>query len=417
MSEFLVIRLDPAPRETASWVAVDETGALLGPAGHGELPAALPAAAGRQLIVLIPALDVLRTRVDVPVKGGGAKVLQAVPFALEDQLAEDVEDLHFAVGAREADGRVPVAVVRREIMDAAIARLAEAGLTAERIYAESDAVAAMPNTATLLVQEDCAVLAEPDGCVTALDTAELGGLIELWLARQAGDSTTLPHLVVYGSPEALANLDEIWDGLRPRVESLEVRSMAEGALPRLAAQIVTAPGVNLRQGALAQRSDLWIHWPAWRAAAMLLVTLAAAALATQLAELRQMHAEIGALDRSIDQAFHFVFPNAGPIQDARAQLSSGLQQLGGQNAGGSHEFLDTLRIIAQAVGTGQAHVEAVNYRKGTMELRIRTPTVEALDQIQQQVTRTGALKAQIQSANASGDNAVVGRLQITRAGG
>ena len=206
--------------------------------------------------------------------------------------------------------------------------------------------------------------------------------------------------------------------MRPRVESLEVRSLVEGALPRLAAQIVTTPGINLLQGTYAQRSSLMAYWPAWRLAAALLVGVALLGLAAQLAEIRRMRGEIAGLDRSIDQAFHYVFPDAGPVQDARAQLSSRLQALGGQSAGGSHEFLDALRIVAQAVSSNsQAHIEAVSYRTGTMELRIRAPTVETLDHIQQLVTQAGGLKAQIQSANAAGTNEVVGRLQITKAGG
>ncbi len=418
MSEFLVIRLDPSPRETATWVAVDETGALLGPVGGGELTEAVAAAESRQIIVLIPALDVLRTRVTVPVKGSAAKVLQAVPFALEEQLAEDVEALHFAAGSREADGRVPVAVVKREVMDAVRGRLAGSGLAVQKIYVESDAVGGMPNTATLLVEEDSAVLAEADGSITAMDTGEVAGLLELWLARQeaAGDEMPPLHLVVYGPPAPLAALGADLENLRPRLASLEVRSLAEGALPRLAARVVTAPGINLLQGDYAQRSSLMVHWPAWRAAAILLLTVGVLGVGAQIAEIRRMRGEIAALDRSIDQAFHYVFPDAGPIQDARTELSSRLQELGAANAGGSHEFLDTLRMVAQAAGNSQTHIEGVNYRAGTMELRIRAPTVEALDRIQQAVTQAGGMKAQIQSANASGTNEVVGRLQITRAG-
>jgi general secretion pathway protein L len=419
MNEFLVIRPDPPPGQTASWIAVDETGALLGPPMYGDLPDAVPAAAGREIIALVSAPDVLRTRVEVPVKGGAAKLLQAVPFALEEQLAEDLDALHFAIGSREADGRMPVAVVRRETIDALCARLSGAGLAPHGIYAESDAIAGMPNTLTLLVQDSYSILTEPDGSVTALDTGELSALLDLWFAsrEKAGGENIPSHLVVYGSPQALSSLESVWQDLTPRVESLEVRSLSEGALPRLAAQIVTAPGINLLQGSFAQKSSLWTYWPAWRIAAMLLVAVVALGLVTQVAQLRRMRGEIAALDRSIDQAFHYVFPDAGPIQDARAQLSSRLQELGGRGGAGSHEFLDALRVIAQAVSsTGQARVEAVNYRTGTMELRIRAPTVETLDRIQQQVTQAGGLKAQIQSANASDNNEVIGRLQITRAG-
>ncbi len=417
MSECLVVRLDVAPRDTAAWIAVDETGALLGPPGHGHLSEAVPAAAGRQVIALVPALDVLRIRAEVPVRTGG-KLLQALPFALEEQLAEDVDDLHFAAGSRDPQGKVPVAVTRREVMDGWTRRLAEAGLAPTRAYCESDAVGAMPNTATLLIQPDCALLSDPDGDVTAFDSEEIDAFLGLWMSRRRATPASGPlHLVVYGSPEAVVPLTPLFDDLRSRVESLDVRTMPEGALPRMAAQIVTSPGINLLQGDYAQRSGFAAYWPPWRSSAALLSALAVAVVGVYLLELRQIRGEIAALDRSIDQAFHYVFPDAGPVGDARTELSGRLQQLGGQSAGSSREFLDVLRVVAQAVaGNGQTRIEGVNYRSGTMELRLRAPDVESLDRIQQAVIQAGGLKAQIQSANASGSE-VIGRLQITRAGG
>jgi general secretion pathway protein L len=418
MSDYLVIRLDPQPQETASWVAVDPTGAILGAIARGTLADAAQAAVGRQVVVLVPAADVLRARADVPVKGGG-KLLQALPFALEEQLAEDVEALHFAAGARSAEGELQAAVVRRELMDAWIVRLAAAGIAPQRIHSEADAVGGMPNTATLLVDHDGAVLVEPDGAVTAIDLDGVESLFELWLARRDAAAEPTPvNIVVYGMPELLATLDPVWERLGPRVESLEIRALADGPLSRLAAQIVTTPGINLLQGDYAPRSTLAAYWPAWRVAAMLLVALGVLTFVTQFAELSRVRGQVAELDATIDQAFHYVFPDAGPVQDARAQLSSRLQQLGERGARGSHEFLDALNVLSRALRNGgeATRVEAINYRAGTMELRVRAPNVESLDKIQQLVTQGGGLKAQIQSANASGDE-VVGRLQITRAGG
>jgi general secretion pathway protein L len=419
MSELLVIRLDAGGAGTAQWVAVDATGAVSGATGAGLLADAAPAAAGRSVTVLVPARDVLRTRADVPLKGG-AKLQQALPFALEEQLAEDIDVLHFAAGARGEDGRLDVAAVRRDTLAGWLAALEAAGIVPQRVCSEADAVAPMPNTATLAVQEDAAVLVEPDGTSTAMDADAVEGVLALWLARRpaAGDPEAVPlHLVAYGSPGALAPLEPVWDELRPRVETLDVRVLAEGLLPRLAAQAATAPGVNLLQGAYARRSGVGAWWPAWRVAAALLAAFALLATAAALLELRALRREVAALDATIDQAFHYVFPDAGPIQDARAQLSSQLQLLGGQGGGASHEFLDTLRAVAQALSAnGGARVEAVSYRTGTMELRLRAPNVEALDRIQQLVSQSGGLEAQIQSANAAGEE-VVGRLQITRQGG
>lgn len=419
MSEILVIRLGIAAADNASWIAVDDTGALLGGVGTGPLADAAAAAGSRQVIALAPALDVLRTRADVPLRSG-PRLLQALPFALEEQLAEDVDAMHFAPGQRIGDGPLPVAAVRRALMEEWTARLAAAGIRPSRLYSEADAVGSMPNTATLMLLGNVAILAPPEGPPATVDVATAAALLEMSVAGAGeadGGEGEPAHVVVYGDEASLATLEPALESLRPRLASLELRALAEGPLPRLAAQIVTSPGVNLLQGEFAQRSSLMAHWPAWRLAAALLLALLVAMAGTQIAETHRTRQQLAAVNTAVDQAFHYVFPDAGPIGDARAELSARLQRLGSQGSGGSHEFLDVLRVVAQSLGGGGgARIEAMSYRAGTMELRLRAPSVEFLDRIQQQISQTGGLKAQIQSANASGSE-VIGRLQITRTGG
>jgi len=55
------------------------------------------------------------------------KIVQALPFALEEQLIDPPERLHFAF-AHEADGELAVAVTRRERMESWLGALAAAGL-------------------------------------------------------------------------------------------------------------------------------------------------------------------------------------------------------------------------------------------------------------------------------------------------
>jgi len=46
-----------------------------------------------------------------------SRLLQALPYALEDQLTDDIEDLHFASGEHQADGNLPVAVISKKTME------------------------------------------------------------------------------------------------------------------------------------------------------------------------------------------------------------------------------------------------------------------------------------------------------------
>ena len=69
------------------------------------------------MCVLVPGTDVLLAEPELPAKAG-AKLQQIVPYALEEQLAEDIDDLHFAIGKRAGDSSTtPVAVVALSLMD------------------------------------------------------------------------------------------------------------------------------------------------------------------------------------------------------------------------------------------------------------------------------------------------------------
>ena len=95
MAETLVIRLRAAPEAPASWLIVDANGARSGPTRSGAVADAVPLAAGRRVLLLVPGSEVTLAEPELPLRGG-ARVAQAVPFALEEHLASDVDALHFA---------------------------------------------------------------------------------------------------------------------------------------------------------------------------------------------------------------------------------------------------------------------------------------------------------------------------------
>ncbi len=83
------------------------------------------------MCVVVPGTDVLLTEPELPAKAG-AKLQQIVPYALEEQLAEDIDELHFAIGKRVGDApTTPVAVVALSLMDEWTNALKAAGLAPE----------------------------------------------------------------------------------------------------------------------------------------------------------------------------------------------------------------------------------------------------------------------------------------------
>ena len=403
MSETLVIRLRAAEEAPASWLIVDRSGARSGPVHTGPLADALSLVENRSAVLLLPASDVALAEPELPLRGG-ARLAQAVPFALEEQLASEVETMHFAVGARSVGAAgTPVAFVARSLMDRWQAACEAAGIHPDAAYADTTAVPVSPGACTILLDEGMLFVRRADAVPYALDANPLDAALELALgdvAEAAG------NVVLYaGAAEYEAHRDTI-EGLRSRTATLQVKLLPDGALPLLAAQVASAGGVNLLQGPYAARSSLSARLREWRLPAALAAATAAVFLAGQGLSIWKL----GQAEKKLDAEIAAVFAAAMPGQkavDPRAQMQGVLGSRGA--AGGS--LLPAVSALAAAVAQApQAKVEALSFRGNALELRLTAPTVEALDSIKQ-VMSQGGLSTELQSATPRGQS-VEGRLQV-----
>src|SRR5258708_30043232 len=117
----------PAEDSELRWRRVAAGGAVQKGAQRG-LEGLAPA---EEVIVWTPAAETLFLRARLPTRSS-AKIVQALPYALEEQLIEPPESLHFAF-AHEADGALAVAGTRRERMESWLAAPAAAGLAPTRL--------------------------------------------------------------------------------------------------------------------------------------------------------------------------------------------------------------------------------------------------------------------------------------------
>src|SRR5204863_9323553 len=98
MSEALVIRLGYQPG-AVQYLLVDAAGGRLGAVLTGPLSQAAALAAGRRVVAVVPAVDVVLAEPELPAKNLN-RLAQLAPFALEELLATDIEAIHFPVRKR-----------------------------------------------------------------------------------------------------------------------------------------------------------------------------------------------------------------------------------------------------------------------------------------------------------------------------
>ena len=72
---------------------------------------------GRKILVLLSSNEIVLTSAVIPSKNR-KQLLQAIPYALEDTLAEDIDDLHFAVhqDTNSDDNNTQVAIINRNVL-------------------------------------------------------------------------------------------------------------------------------------------------------------------------------------------------------------------------------------------------------------------------------------------------------------
>ncbi len=367
MADWLLIRLPRTPEQPATWLTVDPRGNPSGPPQSGPLSLAAPRSVGRRICVLVPGTDVLLAEPEVPMKAG-TKLQQVVPYALEEQLADDIDDLHFAIGKRAADSaRTPVAVIRRSLMDEWLTSLKASGLEPESMYTESDLLPQNPGQSVALMEEDVVVVRPP--------SAELA-------------ATGVRGLVLYtGAAEWHQHSAQI-ESLRERFDGIKIQLLSAGPLALFGQQLPLVSPINLLQGPYAPTTTRTVGWKSWRVAAILLASLVGLHVVGKTAELTALKHSERTLDKSIGETFRMAMPGERSMLDARRRMEQRLAAA--QSGGGPGGLLPALQAVVQArnVAPGSA-LQALSLRQGNVEMKIAAKDAASLDHMAQSLRSSG----------------------------
>ena len=308
-------------------------------------------------------------------------VNQALAYAVEELLAENVDDLHLTHGDALEDGRRRVIAIRRQLLADWLEDLQALGLTIVAIHVDAD----------LLPREGTQVLFI-DG------RALLGGAPE---ARVAFDSSQWPHLaaqcpaprhghgILSEAPEPLDDYQHLDD---------PYRFLASGR----------AAALNLAQGDFAVQvagSGLG----RWKPVMLVLALALAVQLIFNFAQAWSLERQAERYADASRALYGELFPDDRRIVNLRAQFDEHI----GQRAGSSAGFMRLLDEVALAMAEGiPVSISQLDYNqaRGDLALQVRASDFAALEQLRQRLGETGA-SVQLGSASRDGD-AVSARVVI-----
>lgn len=351
MNEQLIIRLGSQPQQPISWLvwsAVNQEIIASGQLASADDLSALSERLGRRPVVaLVPAADVVLSEVLLPSKPN-RQIIQALPYMLEEEHAEDIEQLYLALGQCQLRGKEywqQVALCKKLQLEQWVGSLVVAGFQPTQL---------LPDALLLPLHQDGA------------SAIELAGQ---WLLRQGQWQASSIEPGWWADFLSLANIELIHSYSPWPTEILQNVQAAEPELPlALLAQQLPEQRFSLLQGQYAPKKARNKVWSLWQSSivlgagclALYLITLAFGVW-QQGQQLQQQRAELVTLYKSR-------FP-AESTRDISRQLARKLQGAGAAQDASLFSLLNDLQ--QELAATTNVRLDNLKYDQKTSELRFQ----------------------------------------------
>jgi type II secretion system protein L len=353
---------------------------------------------GTHVCFAVPAADVTLFALEISVEER-KHIGKSLPFMLEERLATDIDDLHFAWNI-EGKTRLTAAVCSRTKMLKWQAALAECAAVNHWVP-EPLLLPWQEGEWTLLIEENTAIVRTGAFAGYGIEVELLPAMLQATL-----DETAQPPLavVVYGQhqqddsamiPAAIA------DRIQWRRGDLR-QALLLAQLP--------AQSFNLLQSEFAVHLPLARWWKQWRAVAAIVALAFCVNLIATYAEFSSLARENESLRLAVEQSYRKAYPR-GALVDAEKQLKRQLAALRG--SGQTSGFVSLINRVGEVItrypGT---QIASINYNDTGDEVRmnITASDFEAVEDIRAAMNKAG-MSAKMESSNVQGER-VRARMRI-----
>lgn len=271
---------------------------------------------------------------------------QAIAYAVEDQLADALENVHLGIGARGKDGRYPVMVIDRARFASVLELLAQVGIKVRSVFVDADV---LPGAEPMAVR---------------------------WFGR---------WLIGGGQPARVAFSDEGISLHKPLLPAdtrwIDERHEAVAIDPSLT--LHRSQAINLLQGDFAVRNR---RLP-WRFGGGVLLVLLLLTWGASVMRIDFLEGEIRRLHGDNEQRFRTLYPDQTRIVDLAAQLK-GLQSQTVEPQ--RTRIVGLVSLIEQTIGASPVDVRRIEFRAGEgWRIQLTSNSFAELEQLRERGRQQG----------------------------
>ena len=417
--------------EQVYWCVKGENDSVA-PVYHGDLKTAANHALGCRVVVMVSGVEVVLTDVALP-SMNRQKLLKAIPFALEEQLANDVEDNHFAVGERQKEDAINVAIVERNIMEMWLNGLKDYGIQPNVLTTEILGVPHEDNCWTLLLKsadkqsKSKAILRTNLQAGIALDIANVEPLVNSMLESLPDeDRPERIHVITCDGSSTESADPEVTKEVAPQMAAMatQLEKMAtkfsidinvnheqRTFLNYLADEFDESKAINLLQGEYSRRERLEKQLRPWIPAAAMAGVWLLLQFGLMVFEHQKLSSRVLAVQSQAVDIYLQVFPDAKNVPDPKKQMEQELAKL----RQAANQQTDILLLLSKAgdvlSDTSSLLIRTLRFKDETLDLDFEISDLQALDKLKDRLTKETDLIVDIQSAS-SKKGKVESRMQL-----
>lgn len=404
MSKVIVARLALAQGAGYEWVELEEPGVPRAGVASGDAAALARAAEGAPVRFLLPGEHVRLTAVKVPGRSDRLAA-QTIPYAVEDELAEDIEALAFAFAAAGTDGLRAVAIMSKELLESYLSPLAAAGILLQAAVPECLTLPYGDRQWTVGLDGERVVVRTGRYAGFACERATLGFMLGKLQRLEAPTGISIVGDTDAEVESLLTTSGVVTPTIRPGPTPYLRHAAAACSGP------LDATTLDLLPSQYRQREHGGVGRHAYRLAAALAFTALLTHLGFSYAEVLHLRHELAAIKHTQTEWFQRAFPQVKNLVNVRIQAEQELQKVKSLSAP-DYAFLRLLSTAGAALGQDTGHgleLSGLNYADGILQLRALAPDVASIEQYSRELGKV--LVAEVVSTEA-GEHGVIGSLRL-----
>ncbi len=402
-SYFLVYPLSEDWQEVA-WCAVAPDIALK--MTKGSLETLVQVAQATPILALVPGKWISIFSVELPKVRSTAMLKKALPFLLEEQLAEDFETVHIALPTRYRAGEMtPLAVISKTRMQTLVARFKAHALNLLQAFPDWMCLPLFPNTWTIHLDEHYAHVRQDEAIGFSIQKDILIPMLNLALAQ----TTTPPQgLHIYHAPEMAAEMEEQLSTVSIPLAYEALQS--KDALVFWARNLVLPVPLNLLQGEFFIKPKLSAIGRMWRQAAGLAAALVLVQILQSSLHYQQIKQQYDEVHKKVLALYGQVFPGEENVSNARSRLE---QALGNTKVSEDNPLFGYLtQITTPLLNTEGVELKQLALHNKSMRLEVVVKDFATLSQLESALSAQG-LTVKQDSASLE-ENQVIAQLHLSR---